>query len=696
MQVEKRNARHFREEIHECPQNAGLFPDAELYEVLTGPSTLADKRAAKAELAVRLFLSRKRYSSKTQIGLSSVMSVLDSWVGAGILQRFFEMAETCGLCADNRQRIDRVFKVLDDSGSVLDDADRMALRRAFLPWLEADGVIPVFNDAGAYLLPFCFRGDDREAPIVQDASGNEVGEWTACLRCLQRDFGVAKNVQVAFHQNEFVCASGNSLMLPLVMAWYRKYVVRQEIRLPRYNPIRFLATGAIRGGRLQPVSVDEKLLKINNDVDDGFLVHPGNGKDEGSVCVDERIEDVLCRIRDFAELDYDTAPRNAYLRLRSLERAVRQCCPESWEEMNRRLDRLAQSIDEDQGEEYLNAVMLRSAARCHSGMTEEAKKLNECARKLAKAFPEYEGRLLRLQIEELVILQDEEDFRRIYSLAGSLGDRIEDYCAVHESERDLMHCLDLRMRYHGTMGQFEAYAFLSGMVGRSAEVSKKHFDMALGCAIKLSQKSLSEKAEDEYSVSVADCAQDANYLLLWAALFDEQNMGSVYARAQKYANKLRDFGCDSEAEKNDRFRRRFAALGMYRAVLKGAEIPDVEDDVDRAVTEGDPWIRATVGKYLGAVLAKKGFADTAKRLFEDASKTIGQRSGVLGKIHISVLAEAYRSMRVADSDYAEKMRVSALTELSNPNMVFPNHEEWRSWLESKGSDSEFPGLSFWY
>ena len=697
MQIEKRNARHFSEEIHECPQNAGLFPDCELYNVLQGGSaTSADKRAAKAELAVRMFLSKQRYSANRDKGLLDVEALLNDWIGPDVLCSFFKKAETCGLCTDYRQRINSIFKLLESEDRKFDDVDAEAIRRAFRPWFEAEGVIPVFNESGAYLLPFWFLGE-RAEPEVIDANGNFIEEWTLHLRTLQRDFGINRSVQVAFHQNEFVKANGNSLMLPLVMAWNRKYVEAPR-RLPCYNPIRFISTGAIKGGRLDLVSTEEKLQKISDDVDQGVLVRPGNGKDSGTILAGERIEDVLQMIREMAELDYDTAPSNAYARLHSLDRIVRQRCHENWERMNARIDRLMQAVDEDApAEERLNAVMLRSVARCHAGRTEEAKKFNEEAQELARDLLEFdESRLLRLQVEELVILQDEEDFDRVYSLACSLGDRIKSYCDAHNSSEDYRHCLDLQMRYNGTIGQFEAYAALSGDSNHSASAAKRYFEKAFDCAQKLARKNNATDLEEEYSISLADCAQDANYLLLWHALFDEQKMSDSFALAKKYADKLRNSGQDRDADKNDSFRRRFAALGMYMAVLKDEKIPKVDDDIECAVREGNDWVKATVGKYLGAVAAKKGRQDEAKKFFELACAQLEGKKGVLGEIHMTVLAESYRSMRRVDEEYAEQKRQAAISTLDDADVTCSKRHEWKCWLQSEGEDGDFPGLKFWY
>ena len=131
-------------------------------------------------------------------------------------------------------------------------------------------------------------------------------------------------------------------------------------------------------------------------------------------------------------------------------------------------------------------------------------------------------------------------------------------------------------------------------------------------------------------------------------------------------------------------------------MLKGVSIPDVADDLECAAETGNEWVRATVGKYLGAVAAKQGRHDDAQRRFNKASSLLIGKKGILGEIHMSVLAEAYRSMRSLDADYAEQRRQDALQILRSPDITCLNREAWKNWLESEGTDDDFPGLKFWY
>ena len=72
---------------------------------------------------------------------------------------------------------------------------------------------------------------------------------------------------------------------------------------------------------------------------------------------------------------------------------------------------------------------------------------------------------------------------------------------------------------------------------------------------------------------------------------------------------------------------------------------------------------------------------------------------VLKIIHMTVLAEAYRSLRSLGGEYAEAaetMRMRALAMFNDPESGMWKKEAWRHWLETQGPDDGFPGLSFWY
>ena len=692
--------RSFREEVaSSSPRNAVLSSDRVLIDALKGTSV--ERRVARAELAVRYYLSPRKFKVLCKEGGCDVAAELSAWIGPVAFMDFMTECGRCESCASPGQQVERAFRKLTGGACRLSDEDVVALRSAFLPWLIADGVIPVFNSDGSYLLPFSFGCKQVEAPRVTDWEGRgEFEVWTAAIR--RMDVGIDRDIRVAIDKVGSVRDCGNSLMLPVLMAWWRNRVAPSD-RLPRYSPIRFIATGAFEGGRVGEVQTEEKEAKIDRDVDNGFLVRPGGGQVRGSVPVGFDLTATIACIREMAELQYDAEPSNAGRRLTELDAAVRRGRSEGWETLIQRLDRLWGVQDPDVDDEsYLRGLMLRSAARCHAGMTEEALELNREAMDKARGNVRFLPQLLRLRIEELVLLEDEEDFTRTFALAADLEKDLNEFVA---SEKESDRALDLVMRFHGTMGQAVAYAALSGAENRSPEAAKRHFEMAFKSAVELALRSKDRTGcGKEIDEAVYNCGQDANYLLLWAALFGVDDIPAAAEKARRFATRSRQNGAVDDAVKNDRYRHRFEALGLYRVVLAGQteitseEFPEIEREVGDM--DCDPWIRATIGKYLGAIAAANGDADRARKWFCQAVTELKDIDYfVLKIIHMTVLAEAYRSLRRLDGcmDLAEEMRNKALAVFELAKDTERWHKDiWRNWLMSKGADADFPGKCYWY
>lgn len=690
--------RFFREEVVPAfPRNAVLVPDGVLIDALEGTS--AERRVARAELAVRYYLLPRKFSCSAGNGGCDVVAELGEWIGPDAFMDFIAECGRCESCASPEQQAELAFRKLANGARHLPDDDIGALRSAFLPWLVAAGVIPVFNSDGAYLLPFSFGSTQTKTPRVIDWKGREFEAWTAAIR--RMDVGIDRDIHVAIDKVGAVKDCGNSLMLPVLMAWWRNMVDPRD-RLPRYSPIRFIATGSFEGGRVGMVQTEEKEAKIGHDVQDGFLVRPGNGLDFGTIPVGAELGRTISCIREMAELQYDAVPSNAARRLVALDRSVRCGRHEDWESLIDRLDRLWKVQDEDVDDEgYLQGLMLRSAARCHAGMTEEALALNKEAMEFARRDDLFPSKLLRLRIEELVLLQDSEDFARTFALAADLEKDID---AFAQKENDSDVAVDLKMRYHGTMGQGVAYASLSGMVGCSPELAKKHFEVAYKSAVELAKRSKARTGcSDETNIAIYNCGQDANYLLLWEALFNPQGVPDAVAKAKRLADRNRANGDVVDATKNDHYRRRFSALGLYRAVLSGQPAPTLDEyaDVEREIgnPDCDVWIRATIGKYLGAVAAAQGDVTVACRRFKEAVTPLAKDdSAVLKIIQMTIFAEAYRSLRrfPEHTVFAQEMRKNALALFTDPGSANWRKDVWRDWLQAEGQDEQFPGLNYWY
>ena len=698
----KMTRRTFVERVSSHPHNAVLFADQVLTSVSRDENASSEsRRIARAELAVRYFLNPRKFADEKIVKTleMDVAAELSNWFGASVFADFMAECAKCELVGNPVQQAECALGKLNESGGGLSQKDVLALRSAFLPWLTAEGVIPVFNAEGAYLLPFVFGEAQVEVPRVLDWTGKELSAWTQAVQSM--NVGITRDIKVAIELCDGEQDTGSSLMIPVLMGWWRNHVASEE-RLPRYSPIRFIATGAFVGNAVGEVRTEEKAAKIGDDVQGGFLVRPGNGLDSGTIPVGAGLARTIACIREMAELQYDAEPSNAAKRLVALDRSVRAGRHEGWELLIDRLDRLWKVQDEDLDEEgYLWGLMLRSAARCHAGMTEEALALNREAMAFARRDARFMPQLLRLRIEELVLLEDNEDFARTFALAADLEKDID---VFSQKENDSDRAVDLKMRYHGTMGQAVAYAHLAGLDGCSPERAKVYFETAYQSALELSRRSKARTGcADETNIALYNCGQDANYLLLWNALFNPGGVPNAAVKAKRWADRNRENGDLEDAVKNDRYRHRFEALGLYRAVLSGQPVPALEGlaDVAREVENDkcDPWIRATIGKYLGAVAAAQGDVATARRRFEEAAKPLSEYSYFVFKIiQMTILAEAYRSLRRIPEQvvFAQKMRQQALALFADHGSADWRKDAWRAWLEAEGDDATFPGLKYWY
>lgn len=690
MATVRRKACDFKSEIERESRSAMLYGTEELLKVAVRPDFAADhKRAAKAELLLRFYLSPRRGDDVD----SPIAAVLAEWMGTECLSDFLTKCEV----AENSQSFDDVLDHMNSSCSAsfgVKDVDAVSM--SFRPYIEADGVIPVFSPEGGHLIPFRFV-ERTSSPCVMDGSdvGVCIDEWSQYLAAMP---DIDMDVRVECPQLDGMRFEGDSLMLPLRMAWWRK---RSD--LPRYRPLRFISTGAFRGGRLAPVATDEKESKIKMDVKGGLLVKPGNGKREIDVGLEK--DDVLDKLKVLAEETTACESIYALKRLEDFEALVHRENSADWATVILRLDNASAKLNRHvYPDAFLSMLMLRSTARCHAGRTEDAARLNREARAFAAGKPEYEARLLRAEIEGLVIMQDMEDFPRLFDFARDLGTRIGSY-AAEKGETDL--ALDLRMRYSGTMGQVYAYAALAGVAEGSADKSQALFNVAYDAASRLKERAEQLVArggeKQELLNSINEMAHDANYFLLWKALFSPCDMDEAFEQAEGISGVLREFkdlGGERCANKNDGFRRRTHAFGLYRLLLSGGNVGAVPD-YDELITKGYFWIAATTGKYMAAIAASRKqfgrahewFAAADKKMTEDRKDNDGV---VVRVIHMTVLAEAFHSLRnTLYAEFAEDARRRALALLGAPENADWHKEAWKEYLEHP-DDKPYPALTYWY
>ena len=645
--------------------SALLFCSAEdLDRQLSGNLTPEQKIVLAAELFVRYYLNPAE----------ELKTLLKKHFPAGEVDDFHAVFH-----ADPFDRVDQlpadfIWQSDDAFSSACEKAVRKRLEELFSEEKTA-GFIPVRSpDGQGFFIPFHFIpcSSDGEVPDISDLNGTPITAWSDAYR-----HALPQNTRFhcIVHCYQDILPdplTGSSFMLPVWMAAVRK----TDPDFPRYNRLRLLATGEIRDDRLVPVDTKAKYDASKERFTAAFLLYPENSQFEGNPRFSQnlscsrpmsRIREDICRIIEARSLIY---PDYSYAmhRLESLEKEVRHDNCGRWEFMLDRLNNITKAILPARNpERYLLGMMLKGAVYCHMGDTPAALEWNRKAKDFA-ASRGMKKQLLRLEIEELIDFQDLEDFDIISRIKDQLADNIEQ---VGDD--------DLRMRYYGTMGQVNAYAFLSGIDGFSEEQSLQCFEKAVQCAFRLE--------------SDVDAAQDLNYVHLWHAVFKPgspeedqtwQDAGEHIRRQLK--------NHPESAAKNKYYLCRQRAFAGYRNLLKNGSLPP--DPVQfRSLRlprgKADDWLFAVTSKYIAAVEAAAGMNDQAKADFDEALAVLKPtKHPILAFIRMTILAEAWRSLRLPQ--YREQA-LSALDDLQE--LYHRQYEKWHGFLLGK---RDFPGWEYWY
>ena len=535
---------------------------------------------------------------------------------------------------------------------------------------ETDGFIPVYSTAQqdfGFFIPFHFEEAGKQ-PLVADAAGNPCPEWIPHYRAIIPEY---RCVLHCWLQEDLPAFTGNSLQLPLLLAYWRK----KEL-IPSYNPLRLLATGAIEQNRLNAVEVQGKLSALKQTFPDAFFLIPGNSRfyteEQNIILLNSGIDmsTLQVDIQKIIEQKALAVPDLSYaLRcLPKIETEVREENYRQWQTILDRLNTLGLPFAPDRNpREYLLFLMLKSAALCHMGKPAEAIVQNHIARKFA-SLRGFEKEFLRLEVEELVELQDQEYFSDISQLFTDLGERLE-------TQNDI----DLLMRFHGTMGQVHSYGTILCLDGFDKESALAHFYKALNHAIELD--------------SEVDIAQDRNYLHLWHALF------APCTGEEEDAFKLAwdHIKCNLQKtpmaqRKNYYYLKRQKALALYRFGRQTGTAPDYDlEMLYLPHQDAEDWLCASSDKYLGALLAASGDIEKALKCFEDAASIlpVANCSRLKAFIRMTVLAQAFRSLSEAGClELAATFRVLALKEFSLHHEFdgFVRAADWKSVL-SEAADS---------
>lgn len=659
----------------EHPENLLLFPMDVLKMGLTRPNRPEIKAAILAELFVRHYLS----------GDNKLNELIDQYLVHGESSRFdilmpFTERGHCDVAALFRQLW------IPEPGDDLSRFCLDALRERFQFLLRADGMIPVILEGGAdsqdetaFLLPFYFEEDGEDVGVF-DIHGKELlnaqgnGEWSRHLKHLK----IRAKVRVLCSGVDGLPFGGDSMMLPVQMAWWRKEGFSNWFNA--YDPFQLVATGAFDDRELlKRVKIGAKAKAVMDSLYKATFVYPDNGEGVSGKHVlplpENMTKDMIReKLLDFIEKTTSWPQEYAIRRMKSLSFEVRAWNISDWEILIQKIKNGAEIGKSEHPMEYLVFQMFLSEAYCHFGRTEEAKRYNERARGFAREHgTDFQELLLRLEIEQLVLYQDEEDFEKILELAPDLSDRL-----LNLGDTDLL------MRYHGTMGQAQMFGTLAGIKGFSRQKGLENIEQAIHFAVQ-------NKVDH-------DIAQDLNYKYLFYVLFMPGSEEEKSAR-QEAVHKVEELRYQQNPayEKNRRFLMRFQTFSWYRQLLLTGKMPIVQESVEmkRILLDKsgkEDWLGCMVSKYLGALKAASGEIRQAEKWFQKAFQLIPseQKNGILLLIKLTAYAEAYRSLR------DEKYRLLGL-ELSkciNAPYLQTTLGKWQKYLTYP--DSEFPGLAYWY
>lgn len=664
------NSRSLIEDAERRPENLIIYScdllEGELSRETNGEDTSAE---IIAELLIRHLLGGSRSTG--------IAKIIGTWLKHGELEDFSRRLpyEHLG------RRIEE--RLWEENGSSFSERCHQAVLRRLNLLLKSEGLIPVFSDeSGGLLLPFHFDVRKGVRRQVLDLDGGQLlnpsgeREWSRYYATMKE---IKANVIVHIRQgnDRHGITTGNSLMLPLMLAWWR----RQNV-IPKFNPFSIVATGAVENGVLEAVDgVAEKAEAVRNLLYKADFFFPGCHDDDigatGQQCHPLDIgfsvaEDgpVFRRIRECIEGQQRWNADYVSQRLKSsLPDEVRNWSIQQYDAMLGRLEKAKDGLNtEEFPGEYILILMLQSQLYCTRGLTDKAKDLIAEALEIAEEQGQ-EYLALRLKVNQIEIFTDTMEFEKI----GGIYPRMEEFVAAC-NDRELSLC------FFGQMGIAHAYATLDGVKGFSKE-------RALEC-FKENIKSARESGK------AVDLAQDMNYKCLYYALFDPGSRAEKRA-FQDALSKIRDLEeIDQEAYKtNHAYYELYHCFSFYRQLLRDKAVPpDYKDCPGPSCIEENTWHKALMAKYLGALHAASGETEEARKLFDEAIKTLNNEksvSTILGFIKATVYAEAYRSL--GDSIYLEEGRKM----FGNSNNKSHQAQVWKGYFDSGGA-VDFPGLGYWY
>lgn len=539
-------------------------------------------------------------------------------VPAGALGLDAETIGIIGLEAAAKRRLSRLFKVA--------------------------GFIPVCNDEGAWFLPFEF--DDMVDGIAW-ADGELMASWCDAARRAMAGTG-AKGMRLQVRNGpEFASLSGESLMLPLHLAALRQ----AGDQLPVYDPLRVLATGRFDAeGRLADVAVANKLKAMKAQFRDAVLFGPDA---PGEVSERERrfyplpcglnrdavVREVGKGLEQKPDLVKVTA-RYALGRLPDMRSLVDRLNYNRWNDIVEQLRTLRKGVSARlAADTHLEFLSLFATACCHAGFTKECRECLQEAYGLARLYNDT-ARMLRLQIDMMVVAQDDGDIAAMRELSDGLSVNLEQYEGSKKT--------DLLMRYHGTMFQCHSWGTLMGILGCTPDAARQHVEKAVELAfaeIRALPADASDSKRDEVQ---SNAAQDLNYRHLWHAIFmpGTEAETAAFEEAQQQQAELSEGSCKTNCYHLMRQR----SLAIYNVWLKNGNVAEksLRDQLRLPKDDAEHWLVCANRRHLGALAAAAGEVAEAKICFAEGEQALPMKKihdPVLASIRFALLVQASLSLR---------------------------------------------------
>lgn len=479
-------------------------------------------------------------------------------------------------------------------------------------FVQADGIIPVVTGESAEAVPIAFNLRTSESPetAIRDVAGVPVPLWDKAEEIfgdlLAQRIGVQFQCSIRGTGRQF---AGESLELPIVLA-----LARRRGALPDYPPLSVLASGAIRGDTVAPVSGIDAKLALARRMGVKLFITPGAADSEfvmgapAGTGIQDLLGTLAARL-EHAGLDrLDT--RAAAARLNSLGDEIHMGIV-SLTEAAMRLKRYEDVLGRDAGskiaaEGLIRAKVLRGAIANHSGDPQAGARATREAATLAAKL-----RMPLLYVNAVA--------NRIVSLTD-LGHLPE---AESEGRRLLGWVLD---DFSGPSAeQMQAEMVACGVLGGQALL---HLALhGAGCgpeSLGLLSRALELATELQMP---ADTCRDAVQIALWHALLDPPRTEAAVAEAQAILE--RHPGEWLTACHAYLLRARF--LGAYRSSRYcGIRIPGAEGwPLPECRVAALDWVCATARKYRGVLLAEQGALDAAEQDFAAAWTALDRESAPL-------------------------------------------------------------------